>query len=336
MRQQVHTIFFGGGTPSLLTPAQFDLILNALHKNFDVLDDAEISLEANPNDLDYAYLKGLRSVGCNRLSLGVQSTHQNELKLFARRHDSDEIAAAVSAARRAGFDNLNIDLIYGAPHQTLSSWAASLDQVTALNPDHLSLYALGIEENTPLYEWIEQGRLSQPDDDLAADMYELATDRLAVAGYEQYEISNWAKPGYACRHNLQYWRNLPYIGLGPGAHGFAAGVRYWTILSPQRYIKAFENRADDYVFPRSPATDQAHILDQADEIAETLIMGLRLLQEGIQRDTFTGRFKRDVVALYPEVFERFVAQGLLEIDAQRVRLTQRGRLLSNVIFRELV
>jgi oxygen-independent coproporphyrinogen-3 oxidase len=229
-----------------------------------------------------------------------------------------------------------MDLIYGVPHQTLESWTASLNQIITLNPDHLSLYALGIEENTPFYDWVEQGRLPQPDDDLAADMYDLATDRLAMAGFEQYEISNWSKPGYACQHNLQYWRNLPYIGLGPGAHGFANGTRYWTILSPLQYIKSFETISREYVYPRSPATDEAQILNQSDEIIETLIMGLRLLQEGIQRSNFRARFGHDLVDLYPAVIDRYTAQGLLEVDAQRVRLTKQGRLLSNVIFRELV
>ncbi len=332
----VHTIFFGGGTPSLLTPVQIEQILDAIHDNFTVLDDVEISLEANPNDLDAEYLLGLRAAGVNRLSLGVQSTHQNELKLFARRHNSDEISVAVSAARQAGFNNLNIDLIYGFPHQTFDSWTATVNQVLTLNPDHLSLYALGVEENTPFYDWIEQGRLPQPDNDLAADMYDWASEHLATAGFEQYEISNWSKPGYACRHNLQYWRNLPYIGLGPGAHGFANGIRYWTLRSPQKYIKQFDHVKMDYVFPRSPATDEAHVLSQPDEIAETLIMGLRLLKEGIQRAAFKARFNIDLVDLYPALIERFTAQGLLEVNAQCVRLTSQGRLLSNVVFRELV
>ena len=332
----INTIFFGGGTPSLLTPEQFGQIFTTLHDNFNVLPTAEISLEANPNDLDYPYLRSLRQSGFNRLSLGVQSVHQNELRLFARRHDNEEVAEAVSAARRAGFNNLNVDLIYGVPHQSLASWSASLDQIMSLNPDHLSLYALGIEENTPLADWVEQGRLPRPDDDLAADMYDLASEQLDSAGYEQYEISNWAKPDFSCQHNLQYWRNLPYIGLGPGAHGFAGGVRYWTILSPTRYIKLLENEQGKFEFPRSPATDEAHVLDKADEIAETLIMGLRLVKEGIQRDVFSNRFGSDLLDLYPGIFERFAVQGLIEIRDDRICLTQQGRLVSNVVFRELV
>ncbi|MEO8397890.1 MAG: radical SAM family heme chaperone HemW, partial [Chloroflexota bacterium] len=235
--QAVGTIFFGGGTPSLLTPQQFAEIIAALRDNFQVSPDAEITLEANPNDLDIAYLTALRRVGLNRISIGMQTANQNELELFKRRHDNDAVVRAVSAARAGGFDNLNLDLIYGFPHQTLESWEISLQQMLALQPDHISLYALGLEEGTPLKAWVERGRLPEPDEDLAADMYERASEVLREHGYEQYEISNWARPGHECLHNLQYWHNDDYVGVGPGAHGYADGVRYSTVLSPQRYIK---------------------------------------------------------------------------------------------------
>lgn len=332
-----HTIFFGGGTPSLLIPEQVERILGALKHEFALTPDAEISLEANPNDLNRAYLTRLRETGINRLSIGVQSTHENELRLFARRHDNDQIAGAVSAARLAGFESLNLDLIYGAPHQTLDSWEWTLRQVLALKPDHLSLYALGLEDGTPMRDWVAQGRLPAPDDDLTADMYELATDVLANAGFEQYEISNWAKPGHACRHNLQYWRNEPYIGLGPGAHGYAGGYRYWTILSPQQYIQRMQFAGEQvYAFPRTPATDEAVLVDRPNEISETLIMGLRLLEDGIVWQSFRERFGEDLRDIHGPVIERFVGHHLLQTDATGVRLTRKGRLLSNAIFRELV
>jgi oxygen-independent coproporphyrinogen-3 oxidase len=332
----VHTIFFGGGTPSLLTPEQFDQILTAIRHGYLLQPDAEISLEANPNDITPGYLAALRRVGLNRLSIGMQSAVESELQLFARRHDNDAVVHAVSAARQAGFDNLNLDLIYGIPHQTLDNWQQSLTQALALRPEHLSLYALGLEEGTPMRAWVDRGRLPAPDDDLAADMYELATDVLGRAGYAQYEISNWSRPGYECRHNLQYWVNEPYIGVGPGAHGFAGGVRYSTVLSPQRYVKALQAAPAPAVFPRTPATEEAVVLDQASEIAETLIMSLRLTQHGVPRADFRRRFGVDLLDLHGPVLERFVRQGLLEVDAERVRITERGRLLSNVVFRELV
>jgi oxygen-independent coproporphyrinogen-3 oxidase len=307
-----------------------------VEQQFSIMRDAEITLEANPNDLNFAYLEPLRAAGINRLSIGMQSAHSNELKLFARRHDNDMLLQAVSAGRQAGFDNINLDLMYGFPHQTMSTWEASLQQMLALQPQHVSLYALGLEEGTPLASWVATGRLPLPDDDLTADMYELATEVLAETGYEQYEISNWSKPGYSSRHNLQYWRNLPYIGLGPGAHGYAGGVRYGTILSPQKYINLLYNVDRRYEFPYTPATDDAVVVDRAGEIAETLMMGLRLTKEGIRRSTFQERFGIDVLDLHRTTIDKYVSYGLLYIDAEVVRLTPGGRLLCNAIFRELI
>lgn len=332
----VGTIYLGGGTPSLLLPDQIERILTAIDRAFRVLPEAEISLEANPNDLDLDYLSALRQLGINRLSIGMQTANVNELILFARRHDNDMVARAVSAARHAGFSNLNLDLIFGFPHQTLESWKASLQQMLALQPEHTSLYALGLEEGTPMTEWVARGRLPLPDDDLAADMYELATELLAAAGYEQYEISNWSKPGFTCRHNLQYWRNLSYVGFGPGAHGYAAGVRYATVLPPQKFIHLLKTGDGPYDFPYTPATDQSVVVDRVGEIADTLMMGLRLTQEGIQRAVFRQRFGIDLLDLHGETIKKFVGYGLLSANADAVRLTQRGRLLSNMVFRELI
>jgi oxygen-independent coproporphyrinogen-3 oxidase len=187
-----------------------------------------------------------------------------------------------------------------------------------------------------MYDWVEEGRLPTPDDDLAADMYDMAGDRLAAAGFDQYEISNWARPGRPCRHNLQYWRNLPYVGLGPGAHGYAAGKRYWVLRSPQRYIECLTGDLTSMPFPLSPAVEDYVELERHDEIGETLMMGLRLTKEGIGRDAFVSRFGVDVGELYAESIDKLVAQGLLEVNAQRLRLTSRGRFLSNAVLREFV
>jgi oxygen-independent coproporphyrinogen III oxidase len=332
----VHTVFFGGGTPSLLTLEQLKRILQTIRLHFNLLPDAEISLEANPNDLDFAYLSGLKAVGVNRLSIGMQTANPNELALFARRHDNDAVARAVFSARAAGFDNLNLDLIYGFSHQTMDSWQTTLQQALALKPEHLSLYALGLEDGTPMKAWVDRGKLPAPDDDLTADMYEMATDVLADAGYEQYEISNWSKPGRQCRHNLQYWRNLPYLGLGPGAHGYVDGVRYATVLSPRRYIDVMEDIRQSYTIPYTPATADPVVVTPDDEIAETLIMGLRLTQEGIKRQVFQQRFGIDLVELHRPIIEKYERYGLLYFDDKVVKITQQGRLLSNQIFRELV
>lgn len=332
----VGSIFFGGGTPSLLTPQQFDVLLSQINTSFVVAGDAEVTIESNPNDLNLPYLQQLRSLGINRISLGMQSSNEDELKLYARRHNHPALLSAMDSAREAGFDNINLDLIYGSPIQTLAMWQESLDSALALQPEHISMYALGLEPDTPLNEWVEIGRLPAPDDDLVADMYDLATSMMAGAGYIQYEISNWSKPGYPCRHNLQYWRNWPYVGLGPGAHGFAGGVRYATILSPQQYIKVMRDANETYDFPHTPAVVDAVKVDRENEIAETLMMGLRLTNEGINRAEFVQRFGVDLMEIHGPVIEKFKGHDLLYVDDHVVRITQRGRLLSNVVFRELI
>lgn len=333
---EVHSIFLGGGTPSLLKPEQLADILNSIRELFHVHEDVEISLEANPNDLDDAWLCAARDVGINRLSVGVQSAIASELRLFARRHDSDQIARAVAAARKAGFSDINLDLIYGIPEQGLDDWVYSLQQMLLLGPEHLSLYALSLETGTFLKDWVDRGQVAAPDDDLAAEQYEIAGDMLAAAGYRQYEISNWCLPGHACHHNLQYWRNLSWLGLGPGAHGHAADMRTCTVLSPQRYIELCHPEAPARRYPLTPATEEYRSLTRSDIISETLIMGLRLTQEGIDLADFRARFDTDLLELYGQVLATHERMGLLEIDDRRVRLSPKGRLLSNVVLRDLV
>jgi oxygen-independent coproporphyrinogen-3 oxidase len=251
-RLPAHTIFFGGGTPSLLPILEVERILAALHNAFDLQADLEITLEANPGTLTRSYLQDLHSLGVNRLSLGLQSAHPGELKLLERIHTYPEAIQSVAWARQVGFDNLNLDLIFGLPEQTLETWQNSLQLALGLHPEHFSLYALTIEHDTPFGRWSKRGLLTPPDPDLAADMYEWASEQLEKLSYAQYEISNWARshplpapsspaPSYACRHNLQYWRNLPYLGLGAGAHGYAAGFRTENLLSPLAYIQRFKD-----------------------------------------------------------------------------------------------
>ncbi|MBL8154827.1 MAG: radical SAM family heme chaperone HemW [Anaerolineae bacterium] len=332
----LHTVYIGGGTPSLLTVNQLSRILSTIRAEFALDPAAEISMESNPSDLHVDYLSALREIGITRLSIGMQSANQTELDLFARRHDFVSVIKAVESARQAGFDNVNLDLIYGIPHQSLADWETTLSAFLKLDVEHVSLYALGLEDGTSLKAWVESGRLPHPDDDLTADMYDLATTMLDAAGYDQYEISNWSRSGRECRHNLQYWRNLPYPGVGPGAHGYAGGVRYSTILSPQRYIKALNENTESFVFPRTPATDNAVLVERDAEIVETLIMGLRLTREGIVRQTFRDRFGIDLLDLHGEVIQRYVQLGLVHVDDEIIRITQAGRLLSSALFREFV
>jgi oxygen-independent coproporphyrinogen-3 oxidase len=344
-RVPVHTVFFGGGTPSLLPISTFANVFEALNHEFEIINDAEITLEANPERVNSDYLKGLRSLGINRLSLGMQTTNPEELRLLERQHDYDQIALTVNLARKAGFDNVNLDLIFGLPHQTLESWKESLELGLNLNPDHFSLYALTVEEGTPIADWIYKGLLIEPDPDLAADMYELASERLDKSGFKQYEISNWAKFGESnglksCQHNLQYWRNLPYLGLGAGAHGYGGGIRTANVLSPKRYIQSFlsdnVNHSQYHLqFPSTPATVDSHYVKQDQEIRETMMMGLRLTEEGVSGEAFRARFGTSLREVYETEIEELISEGLLEwepVESDRLRLTPRGRLLGNQVF----
>ncbi len=336
-RLRVTSIYFGGGTPSLLTPEHISTLLGACAVAFDLAPHAEITLEANPGTVDQAYLTDLRHAGVTRLSVGMQSAHPSELRLFGRTHTARDVQRTVSAARQANFETLNLDLIYGIPHQTNAMWRASLDVARDLNPDHLSLYSLSIEDATPLQRRIARGRMEQPDPDRAADMYEYATDYLAAAGYEQYEISNWAKAGHACRHNVHIWRNLPYLGFGAGAHGYAAHTRYANIAYPAAYVAQVMAARDLLPFPLSAAADDVIQLEQADVMAETVIMGLRLVQIGISEAEFRARFGHELCACYGVQIERLVSLGLLERAPNgRIHLSRRGRLLGNRVFAEFI
>lgn len=334
---EIHTLYFGGGTPSLLTPGQVEQILLRASAAFKILPDAEISLEANPEDLAFDYLRDLRSLGVNRLSIGMQSANAKILRLFDRQHDLQAVTDAVDAARKAGFDNLNLDVIFGSPGETLSNWRNTVAVLTRLSPEHLSMYGLELKGGTSLRLRVDAGDLPRPDDDLFADMYEYASEVFARKGYLQYEISNWCLPPSQCRHNLQYWRNQPYLGLGAGAHGFAGGIRYSTIAAPQRYIAALAGGADTpLAFPLTPAAAKHKVVNRSDDLYETIMMGLRLTQEGINRTRFAIRFGEDFVSMFPGQVERLVALGLIQVNEDCVRLSASGRLLSNGVIREFV
>ncbi len=292
-RLPVHTIFFGGGTPSLLSIDELQKIFCVLDDCFDIRTNPEVTLEANPGTVSPAFLRDLRKLGVNRLSLGMQSAHENELKLLQRQHHLKDVKDAAEWARKAGFENLNLDLIYGIPFQTRENWLHTLKTALSLSPDHLSLYALTIEPGTPLYRSIQKGILPLPDDDLAADMYEIGIEHLELAGFYQYEISNFARHSLkdrlmVCEHNLQYWHNLPYLGFGAGAHGFAVNHRLSNVLRIPTYIQRIE-KSKDTIFPFSPATAQSTRIDQNTEMQETMLVGLRLTREGISNTSFLER-----------------------------------------------
>ncbi|MBV6452471.1 MAG: Oxygen-independent coproporphyrinogen-III oxidase-like protein [Anaerolineales bacterium] len=361
---KVHTIFFGGGTPSLLSPSQFDSILGSIRANFVLTDDVEITIEANPGTVTFSDLAQLRALGINRISFGVQSANMEELRMLERTHSFFDVIEAVTSARKAGFGNLNLDLIYGLPEQTMQTWQTTLKRILDLRPEHISAYALTLEHGTPFGRWAKKGLLPLPDPDLAAEMYEWASETLEANGYINYEISNWARaeggkqnaddpafrllpPYFACRHNLQYWRALPYLAFGAGAHGYADGYRYSNVLRIKTYIERFTNyelRSTQYAFPLSPAVVNHHKQTLQDDMSEFMINGLRLTREGISVDEFEQRFGKKLQDVFGKEIDELIKVNLLEASPSpfgrgagvRVRLTPRARLLGNQVFMRFV
>lgn len=314
------TIYLGGGTPTVLSLQQLKRILEGCLQAFVIDEGAEVCCEANPGTVDLPYLESLLHLGVGRLSLGVQSLHDDELQLLGRVHTSAQAREAYQMARQAGF-NVNLDLLYAFPGHTLKRWRATLERAMALGPEHLSLYPLSLEEGTPLWGRVERGEVRAPDDDLAAEMYLLAEELLGA--YRHYEISNWAKPGYECRHNLTYWRNEGYLGFGAGAHSYYGGRRSWNVAWPEEYIRRLK--------AGQSATEGEEVIETPLEMAETLFMGLRL-SEGVEFEGFQHRFGRDLSSLYGPQLRELVARELLEVNGKGIRLTPRGRLLGNEVF----
>jgi len=347
----VPTVFFGGGTPSLLPIEQVERIMAALRERFALAPDAEVTLEANPGTVDLEYLRALLASGVDRVSFGVQSFFDDELAALDRIHTAAEAEEAYRWAREAGFQRVNLDLIYDLPQQPLARWQASLERAITLAPDHMSLYALTVEEGTKLAYDIEHGSVPEPDGDAQAEMYEWSQARMAAAGYRQYEISNWALPvlsgvegpGQECRHNLVYWRNGDWLGLGAGAHSHLAGTRFADVYSPRRYVELVGEAAQapsedaDAGAPLKRMRQVTFVEEPSPELAraDTLIMGLRL-NEGVSLSEFRRRFGPDADAAYAATFDEFVSLGLLERANGRVRLTGRGRLLANELFTRLL
>jgi oxygen-independent coproporphyrinogen-3 oxidase len=342
----VRTIYFGGGTPSLLAPGQVERILGAIRGAFRVRPDAEISMEANPGTVALPYLREIRALGVNRLSLGVQSLDDTTLAAIGRIHTAEQASQAVHLARRAGFDNLSLDLIYGLPGQDLAQWKRTLAEAMKWRPEHLSLYALTLDGETPLGRAVASGEVSVPDDDAAADMYEAAEVMLAEAGYGHYEISNWSLAGRECAHNLGYWRNEPYLGFGAGAHSSvplqavsegwlpkapAPGdlwARFSHVLRPDDLIAAIQQC--------QPAVADLETLAAPSSMAETMFLGLRLLDEGVKFAAFASRFGRDPRVVYQRQLLELKEAGLITMDETRICLTKRGHLLGNEAFQRFL
>lgn len=319
---RVHSIFFGGGTPSLLRPEQLGAVLDACRAHFALEPACEITVECNPNNVREARLTGYRAAGVNRLSLGVQAMDDAALRLLGRQHTADRVRQAVATARAAGFDDLSLDLMYGLPGQTLADWEGTLDAALALAPEHLSCYLLTLEEWTPMGHQVARGELVLPDDDVIAAQYELTRARLAAAGLRQYEISNWARPGHESRHNLGYWRAEPYVGLGPGAVSSLDGVRRKQTPEVADYLAAIA--AGRRVFVEEEA------LDVATQRREALMLGLRL-RAGVDAGAYRERFGCTVQEVCGAALDELLTAAFLDWQGSRLRLTERTLLVSNEV-----
>ena len=318
-RASVDTLYFGGGTPSLLDRSQLNRILAVVHERFDVAAASEITLEINPGSVTPEKLRDFRALGINRASFGAQTFDDRELAKLGRSHTAADARSTFRDLRAAGFDNVSFDLIAGLPGQTLAGWERNVDEALELHPEHLSFYLLEVHSGTPLAQHIERGLQPMPDEDLAAVMYERMLERAVTAGYEHYEISNLCRPGFHSRHNTKYWTGDPYFGFGCSAHSYDGEMRRW---SNQRdvfeYVKSVEQGS-------SPISEK-QILTERDVRAESLFLGLRLLR-GVSLDLCKD---------YETDLERFREAGLLELDGDFVKLTRQGALLSNEVFSAFV
>lgn len=338
---RVRTVFFGGGTPSYLPDGDIEAILQTAARSFAIDSLAEITIEANPGDLDDAACQSLLRQGVNRLSIGVQSLDNGLLQLLGRRHSADGAIEAFRTARDAGIENVNLDLMYGLPNQTVGQWEETITRLAALAPEHISLYALTLEEGTPMRLWADQGKIPVPDPDVAADMYELARGVLSASGYHHYEISNWAKPGLQSRHNLVYWRNEPYLGVGPGAHSRLSDYRFWTVLGPREYAARSMEWSDSFAqgwtmlgegnLGQARTVDGWEHIDADTACSETMFLGLRLL-DGLDVAQASEAVGQDLAVRYAAEIEELLELGLLLREGDTIRLDPSAYLIANQVF----
>ena len=320
----IDTIYFGGGTPSLLTPLQLEKILSAVDKQFAVQPELELTVEMNPATVTLEKLKDYRSLGVNRASFGVQTFDDTELKRLARGHNAEDARMTFRLLRDAGFENISFDLIAGLPRQTLADWERNLDEALTLQPEHLSLYLLEIHDGTPLATQVRDGRQPMPDEDLAAEMYELMLDKVTAAGYAQYEISNFARTGFESRHNTKYWRLEPVYGFGVSAHSFDGSQRYANERDTAKYVSLIEGSGGAEV-----------MREQIDAASEFIFLGLRL-NKGIDAAEYKTHFGIDLHEKYSAELNEIRDAGLIETDGRNFRLTRRGMLFSNEVFRVFI
>jgi len=318
----VQSIFMGGGTPTLFKSGEIIDVLECCAASWVLEKDIEVSVEANPGTLKPAVLKNIRQAGVNRISIGMQAWQQHHLQYLGRIHNSRDIVESVEWCREAGFDNVNLDVIFGLPRQTAEEWLETLKKVVELDVEHVSTYSLKVEEGTPFSVMLKQGKLPLPSEEVEREMYHQAIAFLKSYGYNHYEISNFAKTGKQCRHNLIYWHNREYIGIGSSAHSYWNRYRFANVADPRLYIQKIQADETPLQFKES--------ISKEDEIFETIMLGLRLI-EGVNKKSFFARFGEEIDVLYRDAIDRLKAEGLLAEDQQSIRLTERGLDLQNMV-----
>lgn len=320
------TVYFGGGTPSTLSKEQIGAILNSIKETFGISENAEITIEANPDDLTPEYLSQLRSLNINRLSMGVQSFNDRQLKQLQRRHDARKAREAVENARKAGFKNISIDLIFALPGSTDSEWADDLKQAIELRPTHISAYNLTYEEGTALYREAESGKITPLSEEENISQFETLIKTLKEANYRHYEISNFALPGFESRHNSSYWNNIPYLGCGAAAHSYNGESRCWNIANIQEYIRGIENNSPEFEIEHLTIGEQHN---------DTILTRLRTA-EGINLETFKERFGARMTDNLLKAASKHIDSGTLQLCNNTLSLTHKGIFISDAIMRDLI
>jgi putative oxygen-independent coproporphyrinogen III oxidase len=324
----VDTVYFGGGTPSLLSPEQLQTIVGAVRQRFDVAIDAEVTIEINPGKINREKLAAFCGLGINRASFGLQTFDDNELARLGRSHDAEDARRTFAELREAGFDNISFDLIAGLPGQTMTGWQKNLDEAFSLRPEHLSFYLLEVHQGTPLAEHIKKGMQPNPDEDLAADMYEVMLDVAGANGYEHYEISNLCQPGFRSRHNTKYWTGAPYYGFGCSAHSYDGACRRWS--NERDVLKYMED-----IEQRGTAIVNENKLTEDERRAEAVFLGMRMM-EGVSLSEYRRKFGADFRVNHEKDLQRFREAGLIELGDDLLKLTRHGALLSNEVFAAFV
>ena len=323
----IRTIFLGGGTPTTLAAYQLERILKECHKKFKIESSAEITIEANPATIDIEQLKSIRQAGYNRISIGVQSFDEKELKLLDRAHGPAEIHSTVDRAREAGFDNLSLDLMFAVPNQSLSNWENNLRQALDKNPEHLSTYNLTIEQGTAFAKLQANGKLTMPDDEHQLELYKRTIELLTNKGFHHYEISNFARPGKESRHNITYWKNTNTLGLGAGASSYMNGTRFKNINLPAHYIRQ--------VVDKQTAVEHSETLEPRQAMGETILLGLRLLK-GINIDKFEKRFHISFKNIFGNIISALKEQELITVEGDYLRLSKKGLFLADSVILEFI